>query len=141
MDGEIGARDLKASRVAAYKTVLRDVLDQRPSGTRQRLATALGKNRSFVSQISNPAYSVPIPAKHLDAIFEICHFPPVEKRAFLEAYGRAHPRPLRVAHTEVRRRVVALELPDLGSARMNREFDDLMRDVVRRLVRLVRGAE
>ncbi len=72
MDGEIGARDLKASYVAAYKTILRNVLDQRPSGTRQRLATALGKNRSFVSQISNPAYSVPIPAKHLDAVFEIC---------------------------------------------------------------------
>ena len=127
--------------VREYKTILREILDARPAGTRLRLAMALGKNRSFVSQISNPAYSVPIPAKHLDAIFEICHFPPVEKRAFLEAYGRAHPRPLRVVHAEVRRRVVALELPDLGSASMNSEFDDLVRDVVRRLARLVRTVE
>jgi hypothetical protein len=141
MDGELGARDLKASHVAAYKTVLRNVLDQRPSGTRQRLATALGKNRSFVSQISNPAYSVPIPAKHLDAVFEICHFPPVEKRAFLEAYARAHPRPARIVHKEVRHRVLALDLPDLGSATKNREFDDLVRDVVRRLARLMRTVE
>ena len=131
----------EAGAVVAYKRIFKEVLDSRPSGMRLRLATAIGKNRSFVSQISNPAYSVPIPAKHLDAIFEICHFPPVEKRAFLEAYGQAHPRPLRVVHTEVRRRVVALELPDLGSASMNSEFDDLVRDVVRRLARLVRTAE
>src|SRR5260370_37109603 len=96
MDGETGARDLKASHVAAYKTVLRKILDQRPSGTRQRLATALGKNRSFVSQISNPTYSVPIPVKHLDLIFETCHFPPPEKNAFLRAYTNAHPRSLRL---------------------------------------------
>ena len=50
------------------------VLDRRPSGTRQRLADALGKNRSFVSQITNPAYQTPIPAQHFDPIFEICHF-------------------------------------------------------------------
>ena len=32
--------------IAAYKAILRDVLDRRPSGMRQRLAEALGKNRS-----------------------------------------------------------------------------------------------
>ena len=37
---------------------------------------ALGKNRSFVSQITNPAYAMPIPAQHLEIIFEICHFSP-----------------------------------------------------------------
>ncbi len=84
-------RDAKAANIEAYKTILRDVLDQRPSGTRQRLATALGKNRSFISQMSNPAYSAPIPAPHLEIIFEICHFPPSDKRAFLDAFGRAHP--------------------------------------------------
>ena len=35
-----------------------------PSGTRQRLAAALGKNRSFVTQITSPAYATPIPARH-----------------------------------------------------------------------------
>ncbi|HMN86419.1 MAG TPA: hypothetical protein PKA74_10575, partial [Bauldia sp.] len=55
--------------VARYKTIFRHVLDTRPSGTRQRLAGALGKNRSFVSQIANPAYSTPIPARHIETIF------------------------------------------------------------------------
>ena len=48
-----------------YKRVLEEVLNNRPSGTRMRLATALGKNRSFISQISNPLYPTPIPAIHL----------------------------------------------------------------------------
>ena len=52
--------------VARYKGVLQQVLEARPSGTRQRIAAALGKNRSFVSQIANPAYATPIPARHLD---------------------------------------------------------------------------
>ncbi len=38
--------------IAAYKAILRDVLDRRPSGMRQRLAEALGKNRSFITQIA-----------------------------------------------------------------------------------------
>ena len=87
--------DLGASpptAVAEYKGTLRRVLENRPSGTRQRLATALGKNRSFISQITNPAYSVPIPAQHLPTIFDICHFSPEDRREFLEAYARAHPR-------------------------------------------------
>jgi hypothetical protein len=46
--------------VAEYKRILQRVLENRPSGTRQRLATALGTNRSFVSQIANPAYTTPI---------------------------------------------------------------------------------
>src|SRR5689334_3844593 len=44
----------RADAVGAYKTVLQRVLDARPSGTRHRLAIALGKNRSFISQIANP---------------------------------------------------------------------------------------
>jgi hypothetical protein len=41
--------------VARYKAILQRVIANRPSGTRQRLAGSFGKNRSFVSQISNPA--------------------------------------------------------------------------------------
>jgi hypothetical protein len=60
--------------VVAYKLILKRVLDNRPSGMRQRLAKALGKNRSFISQMANPAYSTPAPAEHLEIIFELCHF-------------------------------------------------------------------
>ena len=78
--------------IAAYKAILRDVLDKRPSGMRQRLAEALGKNRSFITQIANPAYQTPIPAQHVHPIIQICHFSAQEKDRFLEAYHRAHPR-------------------------------------------------
>ena len=30
------------------------------------VAEGLGKNRSFISQIANPNYSVPIPAGHIE---------------------------------------------------------------------------
>ena len=51
--------------IRAYKSILAAVIEQRPSGTRQRLADALGKHRSFITQITSPAYPTPIPAKHL----------------------------------------------------------------------------
>src|SRR5947208_16820362 len=81
----------RVDAVATYKAVLKRVLDTRPSGTRHRLAIALGKNRSFISQIANPVYTVPIPVQHLETIFEICHFTVADRREFLVAYGEAHP--------------------------------------------------
>ena len=69
--------------MAEYKRIFKEVLDSRPSGMRIRLAHAMGKNRSFVSQISNSAYPVPVPVQHLNTIFEVCHFPPAAKQAFL----------------------------------------------------------
>jgi hypothetical protein len=130
-------RDLKTVHVEAYKTILRNILDRRPSGTRQRLATALGKNRSFVSHISNPAYPVPIPAPHLQIIFEICHFAPAEKRAFLEAFARAHPNRLKQSRSGPNLRILRLEVFDFGDEGKNREFDELVRETARRLSRLL----
>ena len=77
--------------VRAYKRLLQTYLDHRPSGTRQRIAQALGKHKSFVSQITNPAYPAPMPARHLGAILEICHLSPEERSTFLAAYRAAHP--------------------------------------------------
>jgi hypothetical protein len=131
------AREAKAAHVEAYKTILRNVIDQRPSGTRQRLAAALGKNRSFVSHMCNPIYPVPIPAPHLEIVFEICHFPPAEKRAFLDAFERAHPNRSRVVRDGPSLRSLKLEVYDLGDARKNRAFDELVRETTRRLARLV----
>ena len=75
----------------ATRSLLRSFIERRPSGLRGRLAMALGKHKSFVSQIANPAYAVPIPAGDLPIIFEICH---------LSAAGaRALPRPLPRAPT------------------------------------------
>jgi hypothetical protein len=121
--------------VAAYKSILQAVINNRPSGTRQRLATAIGKNRSFVSQITNPIYPTPIPAQHLDAIFSICHFSPAERDAFLLAYRRAHPGRLEVVAQERPMRRVVVELPDFGNAAKNRAADEILAEVARRLTK------
>ena len=138
---DAGPGDPRTMHVAAYKTILRNILDRRPSGTRQRLATALGKNRSFISHISNPAYPVPIPALHIEIIFEICHFSPAEKRAFLDAFGQAHPSRLKATRSGPNLRSLRLEVIDLGDAQKNREFDDLVRETVRRLAGLLRHGD
>ena len=107
MDGAGGGKSGPGDGdVADYKLILRRVLDNRPSGTRLKLAAALGKNRSFVTQITNPAYLVPIPAKHVAIIFEVCHLSGAERAAFLEAYGRAHPGRLRAPHRDARTRTL-----------------------------------
>lgn len=117
----------KLDAVAAYKTILRDIIDQRPSGTRQRLADALATNRSFITQIINPAYAIPVPAQHLAAIFRVCHFSSAERERFLKAYRQAHPgRPVAVAE-QAATRVLHIALPDLGSEAKNRALDRLLR--------------
>ncbi len=131
------ARASVAAAVAEYKTVLRAVLDNRPSGTRQRLATALGKNRSFVSQIANPAYPVPIPAQHVQSIFDVCHFSTAERKAVLAAYGRAQPGRLEGAARFSRMRDVTIQAPDLHDERKNEILDEMLSDVARRLARLI----
>ncbi len=113
--------------VSKYKEILRKVLENRPSGTRQKLAEALGKNRSFISQISNPAYHTPIPAKHLETIFQKCYFSAAEKQNFLKVYSEAHPnRPLAHEPKTEGRRQVTLDLKDLGDADLNNELDRLL---------------
>jgi hypothetical protein len=124
--------------VAAYKRVLQQALDNRPSGMRQRLAEALGKNRSFISQISNPVYPTPIPAQHVERILEICHFSPRERQQFLAAYNQAHPRRLQLHSEEERVRRVTLSLPDLGDPRKNKQIDDIVAEFAEKIARVLR---
>jgi hypothetical protein len=127
--------------IAAYKTVFKAVLDKRPSGMRLRLADALGKNRSFISQISNPIYATPIPAQHLNTIFQLCHFSASEKAAFLAAYAEAHPQRADSMKSGRKERTIALQVPSLGSAKKDGQFDALMHEFVRRLAALLRDSE
>jgi hypothetical protein len=127
-----------AGAVASYKRIFRDVLDSRPSGMRLRLAHAMGKNRSFVSQISNPAYPIPIPVQHLNTIFDVCHFPPQARAAFLRAYARAHPRRIGRLTEGSHERTLTLHLPDLGDTKRNSQLDALLQEFARRLVAIMR---
>jgi len=127
--------------IAAYKTILRDAIDRRPAGMRTRIADALGKHKSFVSQLTNPVYPMPIPARHIETIFEICHFSPEERRAFLKAYARAHPerRPETVQEsgTSSGRKTISLEVPSLGDPRKQRELEALLREFAERVGKLL----
>lgn len=130
--------------VGEYKRILSEVLDKRPSGTRQRLAAALGKNRSFVSQISSETYATPIPHTHLETIFEICHFSAIDRRRFLDAYGRAHPRRPGALLEPHRIKAHTVYLPDLGSEAGNERLHRLVTDFVRELTHIIengRGKE
>jgi hypothetical protein len=131
------SRAAETSSVADYKRLLQQVLENRPSGTRGRLAEALGKNRSFISQITNPNYSVPIPARHVERIFEVCHFLPAEKKEFLAAYARAHPNRAGTGSDKARSREVILRVPDFRDREKNKQLDDLLKDTVQRVVRLM----
>ena len=121
--------------VAAYKRMLAAIIERRPSGTRQRLAAALAKNRSFVSQITNPAYPTPIPASHLPQVFEVCHFSAAERQDFTRLYARAHPKKLLAERPA--RAASAVELPDLGDEAKNRKLHGLVSAFVRDVARLI----
>jgi hypothetical protein len=128
-----------SAAVAEYKRILQQVLDNRPAGTRLRLAETLGKNRSFISQIANPAYSVPIPVRHLQLIFATCHFLAGEKEEFMKAYARAHPRRAAASDTEARWRELVLRVPDFRDRAKNKLLDDLLKETLHKALRLIEG--
>lgn len=127
--------------VAHYKRLLQAYIDRRPSGTRQKIAAALGTNKSFVSQITSPAYSVPVPESHVDTIMSLCHFSAEERETFLSAYAQAHPGRGGIAgdgaRSETSRRLT-INIPVFEDADTQREVEDLIRSFAERVVRLVR---
>ncbi|HEY7688443.1 MAG TPA: hypothetical protein VH835_07105 [Dongiaceae bacterium] len=131
----------RADQIARYKTLLQTVIDRRPSGLRGRLAMALGKHKSFVSQITNPAYGVPIPATDLATIFELCHFTGAEREQFLAAYRAAHPdraaRPVRAANAPHELRIA---LPKFETEAAAREVEAMILDFAARTIRLAQHA-
>lgn len=127
---------IRGETVADYKRLLQTLCDNRPSGTRARLAIALGANRSFVSQLVNPAYAMPIPAQHLNTIFEVCHFSPADRAAFLTVYDSAHPGRRETGEPAAGIRVISLTVPDLGNARRNQAIDALIAEYGRHVARL-----
>lgn len=129
-DGAEGGVD---DAIRAYKAVLANVIDQRPSGMRQRLADALGKHRSFVTQICSPTYSTPIPSRHLPAIFAVCHFSATEREHFLADYQRAHPGKAPELSALRRTRHLSLTVPDLEDEKLNAALDRAIHDFINRI--------
>jgi hypothetical protein len=134
------AATTREATVAAYKQILRTCIDRRPSGTRQKIALALGKHKSFVSQITNPAYPAPVPARHLGTIFDLCHFSPEERATFMVAYRAAHPRRSQAVGPSVpgpHEHVIQIRVPALSDARLQREIEETIRQMANRIIALV----
>lgn len=129
------------SLVAAYKQILRDVLETRPAGIRRRLAEVLAKNRSFITHLSNPVYATPIPAQYVESIFAVCHFSSAEREQFLVAYELAHPGKLARPAPNAPLRTIELRLPDLEDPVRNAQLDRLLQDLALRIAHLVQAAE
>lgn len=133
----------RADPVAAYKRLLRAQIARRPSGTRRKLAAAFGTHPSFVSQITNPALRVPLPAQHIPALFRTCRFSPEEQAEFLGLYARAHPAQS-AAMEELaahERDALRIPMPAFADPALRAEVEALIRDFARRVVRLARAAE
>ncbi|CCM79408.1 hypothetical protein [Rhizobium mesoamericanum] len=127
------AREDTEDAIIAYKSILAQIIDNRPSGTRQRLATELGKHRSFVTQITSPTYATPLPARHLATIFRVCHFSAAEQERFVDAYQAAHPGKLPELGATEKLRHLSLMVPDFGDERRNRLLEEAIADLVQKI--------
>ena len=130
--------DAPEESIRAYKLILSQVLEARPSGTRQRLADALGKHRSFITQMTSPAYATPIPQRHIATLFSVCHFSQAERDAFMVAYRAAHRGKLEIGDAERKMRHLSLLVPEFGDDKTNLVFDKAISEFVQKLAVLVR---
>ena len=130
--------ETRKERIAAYKATLRGFIDRRPSGIRRKIAEVTGTHKSFISQITNPSDATPLPARHIDTIFAVCHLSPQERKAVLAEYHSAHP-----GHTARRNapqrhtRTLHLQVPVMHDEKKQKALESLIRDTVRRLCDLV----
>ena len=132
----------KGELVAKYKGILQKYINQRPSGARIRIAEELNKNKSFVTQITNPSYTIPVPARHLNVIFDICHFTVKERETFLKAYTAAHPnyqyRVIKPATKPQRRqRTLSIEVPILEDSAQQQQIESMVKEYAQQLFQLV----
>lgn len=118
--------------VRRYKLLLQTFLKRRGSGSRQAIAEALGNTRSFVTQITSPAYDLAIPAQHVLRIVELARLEPDERRMFLDAYIEAHPeRGPEIFGPSVSEggRSILIEVPALSSESAQRHLEQAIRRV------------
>ena len=107
------------------------------------IANALGKNKSFVSQITSPSYAVPVPEAHVDTIMTICHFSAEERAAFLAAYAAAHPERPRSprAGEGAPYRKLHIPVPLFADPHTQHEVEKLIRSFAQQVIRLAKRSE
>lgn len=132
----------KAKLVSKYKAMLQELIDRRPAGLRGQLAAALGKHKSFISQITNPTYRVPIPSRDLQTIFDICYLSTEERETFLDLYNRAHTTNIELSGLEKRvTSEIKISLPAFDNPALTKEVQNLIQEFSERLIALARVAD
>ncbi|MEM9438889.1 MAG: hypothetical protein AAGA73_00430 [Pseudomonadota bacterium] len=132
-----GTSDDRKTLVADYKALLREFIDQRPPGLRNRLAKSLGKHKSFVSQITNPSYRVPIPARDVQVIFDVCNLGADERRRFLELYEKAHSVEILPGAVDAGTHYeITLLIPRFDDSAVTDEVETMIRDFATRIVQI-----
>lgn len=126
-----------------YKLLLRQYLDRRPSGTRQKLAVAIGTHKSFISQITNTAYRVPLPAQHIPSVFRVCHLSEEEQQRFLDVYSRAHPNQSGAlgALATIESNALRISLPASFDVERRTEVEQVIREFADRVIKLAQLEE
>jgi hypothetical protein len=120
--------------VRRYKLLLQVFLKRRGSGSRQAIAEALGNTRSFVTQITSPAYDLAIPAQHVRTIIKLAGLTPNEERTFLDAYLEAHPErasEVMGGAQDVRVSTLTITVPQLSSPAAQRRLGALLERIAR----------
>jgi hypothetical protein len=134
------ASEPKQELIRAYKSLLKEAVEARPSGIRLRIASQIGKNKSFVSQITSPNYKTPLPEKYVEPILDAIHLTRPERERFLDIYHRAHPRARDHggAAPTGETRILQIELPKLESRRLENRVDQLVLQFARNLSDIAR---
>lgn len=112
--------------VRRYKLLLQTFLKRRGPGARQTIAESLGHTRSFVTQITSPAYDLAIPSGQVRAIVTLAELTADEERIFLEAYVEAHPERASEVYASTHR-ALSIALPDLGDPAAQTRLETLIR--------------
>lgn len=126
-------------KIVAYKILLREYLNRRPSGIRKKISAAINTHRSFISQVANPNYRVPLPAQYVPILMDVCHFTTEEQETFLKAYSAAHPGQALFARAAAKGdyRSITIDLSDIADEGTRIALSRSLTEVAREMVRLV----
>ena len=126
-----------------YKVMLRELVNRRPSGTRLRIAKSTGTHKSFISQILNPNYRVPLPVQHVPTLMRVCVFSLEEKKRFLNLYALAHPdqagRLFGERHRTPDRVVIAV--PEFADPEIRKQVEDTIEAAAENIIALAQALE
>lgn len=127
----------KSESITAYKEVIHKALARCPRGTKSKITKELSKNASYISQITNPEYAIPIPGQYVNKIVNICALNSEEEKQFRHLYAVAHP------DKEKKRtrsnNEICIQLPKSMNATERRRVEQAINEIAETIINLVAG--